>query len=360
MALNIAAKETCNIHIEAPSIGLNSNYTIQKGTRTIAIDDRITVHGPGIWRNGVHVTSDKDIRIYAISKMTSTSDGFLVLPYSSLSTQYYVGSYTPLQKSEFIIAAAYDSTSVTVTFKFSSGHVTFRGRSYSNGQKATFTLDRLQVAQIQHDHDLTGTYIESSKATAVVSGNDCANVPVGERACDVLLSYMPPLPSWNKRYITAAFKTRLHNRIRIISGSDGNTVKIGNLNTITLKKGQFSEQVFTQDVPVLIDCSDPCLLLQYAEGTLADHRTGDPSMTLVPSLDHLDSDFYFKTPHMLDNYLTIVIRSAEVSGLRLDGSAINGEEKTIMVTEHGRSEVIISSCSLIFSTVLTFSCNFMI
>ncbi|XP_060564657.1 uncharacterized protein LOC132723872, partial [Ruditapes philippinarum] len=240
--------------------------------------------------------------------------------------------------SEFAIAAAYDSTSVTITFRISSGVVTFLGRNYSNGQKTTITLHKLDVAHIQHVHDLTGTYVDSDKPISIVSGNKCADVPKSVTACDVLLEFVPPLSTWGTKYITAAFKTRLHNRIRVISGSDGNIVKLGNLKVITLNRGQFYEQTFTQDDAVLIDCSNPCLLVQYAEGSTADGQTGDPSMTIVPSLDHFDNDFYFKTPDVVNNYLSIVIHSSDVTGLRLDGRSLSGEEKTVLVTHHKQSE----------------------
>jgi hypothetical protein len=342
LSLDVAARETSIIHVEAPELGLNSNYTVQKGTRTFSLNNRIELRGSGIWKKGIHIISDRDIRIYATSQnKLASSDGFLVLPYTSLSTSYFVASYTPLQSSEFAIAAAYDSTSVTITFRIPSGVVTFLGRHYSNGQKTTITLHKLDVAHIQHVHDLTGTYVESDKPISVVSGNKCADVPKSVTACDVLLEFMPPLSTWGNQYISAAFKTRLHNRVRVISGSDGNTVKLGNLKVITLNRGQFYEQTFTQDDAVLIDCSNPCLLVQYAEGTSADGQTGDPSMTIVPSLDHFDNDFYFKTPNVVNNYLSIIIHSSDVTGLRLDGRSLSGEERTVLVTDL-QSEVNIS------------------
>ncbi|XP_060564660.1 uncharacterized protein LOC132723875 [Ruditapes philippinarum] len=96
LSFDVAARETSIIHVEAPEVGLNSNYTVQKGTRTFSLNNRIELRGSGIWKKGIHVISDRDIRIYATSQnKLASSDGFLVLPYTSLSTNYFVASYTP-------------------------------------------------------------------------------------------------------------------------------------------------------------------------------------------------------------------------------------------------------------------------
>ncbi|XP_053382873.1 uncharacterized protein LOC123541463 isoform X2 [Mercenaria mercenaria] len=335
----LSAKEITKVFIEAPETGLHSNYTLQIGTQAISINKQLELHGSGSWRKGIHVISDKDISIYAVSQQQYTSDGFLVLPYTAMSTEFYVVSYTVKTKSEFAVVAATDDTTVNVTFSTTAGRVTFEGSSYANGQTLTYKLNRLSALQIQHSHDLTGTHVQSDKAIAVVSGSKCAYVPSDTAACDIMLEVIPPVHTWRYKYITAAFKTRLHNRIRIISGHDGNTIKLGNIKQFTLNRGQFSEQIITTDIAVLLECTKPCLLVQYSEGSTADGGVGDPFMALIPSLDQFSSEYYFKTPNLFDShYLTIVIPTNKVSGLRLDGASLVGQTKTVTASLNGRSE----------------------
>lgn len=47
------------------------------------------------------------------------------------------------------------------------------GNSFLNADRYKITLDLFETHQLAHETDLTGTVIQSSKPTAVFSGNDC-------------------------------------------------------------------------------------------------------------------------------------------------------------------------------------------
>ncbi|KAH3720514.1 hypothetical protein DPMN_063413 [Dreissena polymorpha] len=256
-----------------------------------------------------------------------SSGGFLLLPISADAREFVVASY------EFLIIALEDSTLIDIQLRTSAGPVMIGGKSYSSGQNVSLKMSRMQTYLVQHENDLTGTHITSSKPVSVVSGVACAFVPRDRYFCGFLVEQMLPVSFWQREYVCAKLKSKGTNRLRILSSVDGTSVNIGATH-IQLNKGEFYEYVNSNDVATPIESNYPVLVLQYAEG---DKRLRDPSMITIPSLNGQEAEYFYETATPLRyHYVSITIRTDQANGLNIDGSTVSRSDElktTINTTE---------------------------
>ena len=327
MKIHISALTTTYVNVASPGIGYERNLTATGGTTTtLVLSDSDIVTGAGVSSRGVYIQSEKDISIQVIIRDEYTTDGFLALPYTELSVEHFIASYVPMDFSEFVITAAKDDTSVSITFKLSgSTYAKFNGRHFYNADVLRTTLNKLDTLQVQSElGDLTGTYVTSDKPVTVTSGCKCAFIPEGVTACDYLIEQMPPVTAWRHMYLTTALKTRANNRFRVISSMDDNLIKIGSVKSITLNKGEFYEHVDADDLALNVRGEKPILVIQYSEGQSSDGQLGDPAMIIVPSQLDYGSESVFVTDDGVPNhYVSITIKTTDIDGLRLDGGSIS-------------------------------------
>ncbi|XP_052775893.1 uncharacterized protein LOC128213864 [Mya arenaria] len=328
----VSAKQSCQVYINAPGISFTRNFTLNAATTSsVQIPSTTIITNDGISRKSIFVESSEDVEVRVMIRQKDTSDGFLALPITTTSSEFYIASYVPTDSSsQFLISAPYDGTSVSITLKMTSGVIVYDGSTYRNGDTITIALNRFDAFFLHHSYDLTGTHVSSLKPISVVSGNRCSDVPYRSTACDYLIEQMPAVSSWKNEYFTANLKTRRNNRIRIISATDSNTVHITGVSTQTLNKGELYEHVDQHDIVTRIVGSKPVLVIQYSESSAVDGALGDPAMILVPELNSRNNEMYFETPLGFSNYVSITIRTANASRLKLDGIWIDRtDEKRI-------------------------------
>ncbi|XP_052245910.1 IgGFc-binding protein-like [Dreissena polymorpha] len=337
--LYIASKHVSKVYITAPGIGFNQTITTLANTSTAVVLPGSLVTTTGLSNKAVYVEANQTISIYVMVRDFYSSDGFLLLPISADAREFVVASYEPYYytlPSEFLIIALEDSTLIDIQLITSDGPVIIGGQSYSSGQNVSLKMSRMQTYLVQHEHDLTGTHITSSKPVSVVSGVTCANVPQYAVGCDFLVEQMLPVSFWQREYVCAKLKSRGINRLRILSSVDGTSVNIGATH-IKLNKGEFYEYVHSNDVATPIESNFPVLVLQYAEGRDHDSKLGDPSMITIPSLNGQEAEYFYETATPLAyHYVSITIRTDQANGLHIDGSTVSRVDElktTINTTE---------------------------
>ena len=101
-----------------------------------------------------------------------------------------------------------------------------------------------------------------------------------------------------------------------------------------ISRGGFVEfSVTDASVASVIDCSQPCQVIQYTNNPASrpDSNTGpDPAMLVIPPVDHYSNSMSFgtvsnigqSTLQNMGHYVTIVCPTSETSTVRLDGAAI--------------------------------------
>ncbi len=187
-------------------------------------EDKV-IHG------GIHVCSDASVTVYCIVRFQYTSDGFLVLPTSSLGNEYIVSSYgsmdaltTNIMPSLSGCCATEDSTIVSFTLGGNSYTKTASG--LKTGDKKRFELRQGDVVMIASDgdgQDLTGSVWKANKPIAVVSGNYCANIPIENRWCDYTCEMDLPTYTWGTSYHVPKIHGRKYPSIIRIFAKEPNT-----------------------------------------------------------------------------------------------------------------------------------------
>jgi len=298
------------------------------------------------------ISSEIDISVQTNKAEDGTGGGYLALPITTASTQFYMASYTPRgQQSMLSIAAPYD-TCVDIRFV-----------NNTSGYRMMYLS--LQPGTVYHvgsqGQDFTGVYIKSSKPIAVYGGVDCALVPFDEAvtSCDHIIEQIPYLdPTGVQNFILSSISVRSSSagfQYRIVAA--GNTTCSINMMTFNPSSNTLSSPVTTttgllmngnffegnagrnsiNPTVVLLSCSSPCLVMQYIPAydavTLAGNsetNKPDDCMITVPALNHYTSDVTFSTSKYYVNAgnttgdfvsgITIIANKTSASNIKLDGT----------------------------------------
>ena len=281
----------------------------------------------GIEEKGILVTSSEDMTVYGLNQILYSTDAFLALPTSVQGHEYVISSYIILQpwgySSSLAIVAIRDDTTLTIQLSSTASDGT---KNYDQGEKASYTLNRLQTLQLTGT-DLTGTLIYSDKPVSVFGGHRCANVPNNRAYCDHLAEQIPPVTTLGNQFATAPLNLRTGGDIfRLVAARDGTTVKVNRIVKTTLDSGQFYEIDVPSDTFTFIETTEPILLVQFSKGSTTDSVQSDPFMAMIPPIEQFRHRYIISTPPAspvaFNNFLNLIIEKDEVSGLRLDDQVL--------------------------------------
>ena len=309
--------------------------------------------------NVFHVTTDKEVSVYALNQASTTSDAFLVLPTDALGKDYYVLTYnsdrqgsglipsTTSTPSEFAIVATEDGTDITIKPSAPTAR---------NGS-ANIILARLDQGQsllVQADlsagdgsGDMTGSRVQASKPIALFAGQQRARIPIKNNELssrDHIVEQLPSVDTWGRTAIVVPFPkpynaTNLSQDIyRVIAAYDSTDILINGIKTTTLSKGGIYQSVLT--VPQVITSNKSIMVSQYKKtsGASSSSNTdynGDPMMMLVPPSDQFQDSYRFVSIQAVnfangffydqgydEQWITIVMPNSAVSSTRLDGQLL--------------------------------------
>ena len=264
----------------------------------------------------VFVRASAPVSVLVIDNEYGNHDGFIALNSRQLGTQHYIASYTPdstKYPSSFCLSALGENTQVTIQTRA--------------GQEYAVTLSAYQSFRFDgvKDEDLTGTYINSDKPIAVISGT-FAQVPVTTRASDALMVQNLPLRSWGTNFILSPFLGRDSGYIyRVIAANTTTKLEISNIGGVQVSANDgFFEEDVPGDTMISIISDKPVMLVQYMKGHFSDDKA-DPSMLLVPPLDlYTKSNVSFVTYIYEDDIsscnfsINVIINCNAIEGLVLN------------------------------------------
>ncbi|WP_290870217.1 hypothetical protein [Aquabacterium sp.] len=273
--------------------------------------------GTGISDKGFVVSSSGSIGAYLVNRAPYTSDMAYLYDSKGLGTQYLLASQGGGngEGSQVGITATQDNTIVTLTPK--------------SGAAVTVTLNKGQTYTYAGGSvDLTGSRVSANKPIAVLSGHQCANVPIGTGYCDTLVEQMPSIDRLSKRYVVSETTNTgsAGNLVRVISPTDGNQIKVGGVVVATLNAGQVHE--FTLQDAAVIEGSAPVMVAQYLKGQDATFPdVSDPSMAVIGGSDTWLDAYRLATPTgkqaFAFNYANIVIDASAEDSLQLNGADVD-------------------------------------
>ncbi len=343
LEIYISADDSTNVHLEMPHY--NGSFT---PLDTLILPDRsvkiiIPTHlgmatGTNQVQNrGIHITSDKDVSVYAMNKRQYSADMAVILPSYTLGNEYVVISHWEQgnrnnnnnSDSEFLILAIEDNTKIQII----PSHMTEGGNIA--GVPFSITLNEGQVYQVQARGDLTGSRIDAlantdseCKKFAVFAGNQYTKVgecdhPNGH---DHLYAQMYPTYTWGKEYITVDFNTRINgDHIKVIAAQDNSEIFLNGQYVNTLSAGEF---LFLRELDGInyISSENPISVAQFSRSQACDGTVGDPFIILINPNEQVLKKITFYAPAIatIQNYnLSIVTKTTDVSTVRLDGNDIS-------------------------------------
>ena len=326
-------RQPVSFTISAPGTGYSANGTVEYGEvatfRFNASEYELkntSDRGKAII---VRAESDRELTVYGGNLERLASDSFLSLPkqldQGQSTYKYIVASYNSFLVDEpesFVaIVAQYDGTLLSITPRVN----TMIGTTFTPaGATTNIALQEAETFLIADFNDLTGLTVVSNKPLAVLSGQECTNVPPSLNYCDHLVEQVPPVSSWGRQFATAPRKGRqVYNVFRVLA-SQCSTVVVVNCtsrnttdqnsitNTYQLGEGSFVEFNVLSDQYCFVQGSANILVLQYSIGRELD-GAGDPSMTIVPAITQYCTRYSLPTIQSIDgsinflHYLNIFI-----------------------------------------------------
>lgn len=352
------------------------------GTQTVKLPTReldcgakpndYTAPGTCLSSRAFRITSSAPVTAFqlnALSPSAFSNDASVLLPSHALGKAYRVlgwgaghpipidipGSPKIIDRSYVTIVGVKPNTSVTVA-------PTWRVRGNPPisatlpGGQLSVKLGPFDVLNLETDDattaddpvtlaDLSGTLVQSDQPVAVFSGVESGGVPgpfavptppgwaTGDTCClDHLEEQVPPLQSLGTAYVVARSPVRASGGfkepdvIRFVGGSDASSVTTNlpaPFASFTLAPGEVKTTSSQGDVTVT--ATKPILVgqllvsKQYVSAT----GVGDPSLLIVPSVDHFLTDYLIPAPPSWDQSW-IVITAQAGAPVTIDGAAPTG------------------------------------
>ncbi len=340
------------------TFGIQSRYFELKGFNDngfILDNNDKTSQNEVIAPQSFHITSQKDIGVYALEQAITTSEAFLALPTDVLGKEYFVvaynsdgrsgginsidGSSTP---SQFVIVASEDNTEITITPKVPT-------RRYGSMQQQ-ITLKKGDVYLVQAEislkaglqNDLTGSFVQSTKPIAVFGGQQRTKLPVEESKLssrDCIIEQIPPLSTWGKSYLLTPYPqppsiTALGSDIyRVLAAQDNTDIFINGVKLTTLQRGGVYQGNLTTAGE--ITGSKPILVAQFKKTsteTSAGNSTqySDPFMMILPPTEQFLRFYRFISAEAYDDdnpggvyknyeYATLIVPNSAKTSVKFDG-----------------------------------------
>ena len=191
--------------------------------------------------NIIHIVTEgsydhrhKGVRIYTLQQPisvlimnfeTGSLGSYLSLPSCDFFIphyQYYAvstSSSVEKKRSEMLLIGNANNTVITVTPSVNVSmpsdaqdpNINSTLITIANGMTHTIVLhefDTLLIKAVDSYSDLTGTKVISDKPLTVISGHECANVPIHSPFCDHISVQIPPTITWGQRFLLTPFGNR--------------------------------------------------------------------------------------------------------------------------------------------------------
>ncbi len=276
---------------------------------------------------GVRVTAVNPVSVHAFVESFPFSEGFLALPVSRLGTEYVVmtraNKDVQLPGSLFAIVGTQDGTVVTVT-------PAAAGATSPAGVAFDIKLDAGQTYQLINPEtaDMAGSRVSATQPVAVFGGHRCVNIPSGVGFCGNLAEQIPDVTRLGTLFHAVPFDARPDYTLRVLAAQDGTSLTYDppSAGCATLNAGESCDLVLSASVQVQSD--RPVLVAQFMHGAYGGgERIGDPAMGMVTPQEQALAEMRFSvhpshTP-AAGPYLNIVVPSAVLGELKLDGAAVD-------------------------------------
>ena len=297
--------------------------------------------------NGIHVSANSEISVLLINFRPNTIGDYFAYNHfiqnlTQTKYQYYAVSTGSLaisdqSLSEVLLVGTEDNTAVTVVPAQNIAvpqNIQFYNSpeiSVAAGTPFSFTLHKMQTFLFGAPlNDITGTSIVSDKPLTVISGHECGNVPDDVASCQHITEQIPPTVNWGQQFLLTPYKRKPVQYYKIIAANHTTTYKFtsGRYNTTTHYLYTAGSS-FTHSTSGSSYCSvssdKPILVTQLGAGYDLGN-TGDPVISIVPSVDQYSQEIVFVSPNInygdiTSHYINIATTTNQ-SVILVDGVAL--------------------------------------
>lgn len=372
------------LRVHIPYSSVNQKYVLRK-KEVIRVDipkEVLMARETKVEMKGVGITANKDIVVYAFSKVNVSSgyegfkgDGFLVFPRRSLGFEYVASTYTGSQ-SNLGVVGVQNNTNVSIVFKAHSG-ITYRDHVYRSGDTLNITLNGLQTFHISSREDLSGLRVIADKPVAVLSGASCELSKVASN-CGNVLDQLPAVKTWDKKYTVYSGRSNSTDGglVRVTSASKNTVVLMEDGRTARLGIGDVMDLVVKPRLPTLISCTPYCMTTLYNTHPSLDRCSESihpskgchvgPSMTILPGTKQFLPYYSVYVPKEANqfSFFSIVIKCSAANGLvindiiqrNLAWESSRSETwcgVTVQVRKHGVNTLYHKDSNATFSVIVT-------
>jgi len=273
---------------------------------------------------GIHIYADQPIIVYCVihykSNSGNISEGWLCIPTSSAGKEYIVSGYKVDNNIDRFLASKLASTcgivapynDTKVVFTMGGNNTSKTAGGLTPGQSKSFTLMRGDVWMVStsgDSSDLSGSKIVASKPVQIVTGSQCANIPVGNGTCNYTAEMDMPTFTWGTIYHVPQITNRKYpSLIRIYAKEpDTKIYKDGKQIYHLTTGGGINGQVFLEtrivgmDVKprsVVFSGDKPIAVTLLNTGTQEDGSgiSSDPFWMAIQPMEQYQTDITFCTP----------------------------------------------------------------
>ena len=265
-------------------------------------------------------------------------EGISNYEYFAMSTDYAGEPAIRNRRSNILLVGNSDETSISIT---PTQRVRLPQDAQTNspiievaaGTTHNVTLNSLQTMGFSNILDLTGTKIVSDKPLTVLTGHQCAQVPITVFFCEPLYVHVPPTINWGQLFLLAPFAgRRADQQYKLVTSTNSTTIAYRcagqkSMGLESSKAGDSFILAFPRNSYCYLTASSHVFMAQIAPGSTSDSM-GDPAVAIVsPITGHVRSTSFLNLPSSVfpNNFITVTVQANHfnVSQIQLDGYKLN-------------------------------------
>lgn len=319
----------------------------------------------------IMVTADKPVVVYAHIIRSARSGATLVLPVTVWGKEYIMPSFgnqgTSASYGTLSIVAAEANTVVEITPSVAS-------RNGARAPNVPFQItipnpgDAYQL-QFASNADLSGTLVKSvssgtggCKKIAVFSGTTWSGIGCsGASGGDNLYQQLFPTGAWGKQFLTAPFKTRTSDIVRIFVKDPTTVVTKTESGVTTTLTGLVNNSYYqyTTGNATLINADKAISVVMYikSQSCQSPAVSSDPEMVVINPVEQTVNNITVFSAHknyvptgqsaVTSCYLNIVIKTAAAASFKINNAAPTGTFTVIPGTSYSYLQQDVTSLTLV-------------
>lgn len=338
--LTLGSSQDNSVRVHIPSVRFDTTLKLTAGVATgLALPGESIVAEAGSSEHAIYVSASSAVTITALSSRFQSSEAFFVHSTKQIGTSYVVASYSKLADDLiglFSIIGTVDGTQVRVagppqSIEFDSslaaGFIIMLNRGDVWTYKAPFNKDL--------PCDPTGTLITATAPVAVISGHNCAYIPVKTEACNPLYEQLLPLPSLGKSVFVPPLEGRALSIVRVIAASEGASLSVNGKKIEEIPSQGFVD-LDRKLEPVWIEADHMIQVMLLSPGFRSGDSVGDPCMiTMLGSADYAREQMVTTLNDVgWDNYITVILPPDHDEDVLIDGKPLDES----IIKEHDNSD----------------------